>query len=219
MNGVQIIDVRAVGADSELISLILSDGSEVLCSYAEYVSLNLPVDGELTEADSLLLQRSARVIALKRLALRKLAARPMSRKELKSLLLRSHKNKPAPAVDEVETALSQLDTGGYVNDEAFAAFWVDQRDRFRPRSARMLRAELANKGVSREIIDDMATQGSEIDRAVKAGSSAARTAKRRFGDDRKAFNVLAGAALQRRGFTFAIIRQALDILWDEHSSE
>ncbi len=215
----KIIDVRTVGPDSELVALTLSGGDEILCSYTEYISLNLPASGELTEEESLLLQRSARVIALKRAALRKLTARPMSRKELKTMLLRPHKNKPAPAADEVESALNLLVTAGYVNDEEFAAFWVDQRDRFRPRSSRMLHNELAGKGISREIIDEVAQQGSEIERAVYAGASASRTAKRRFGEDRKAFNAHVGAALQRRGFTFSVIRQALDRLWEELSAE
>ncbi len=37
----------------------------------------------------------------------------------------------------------------YVDDEAFAEFWVDQRETFRPRSRLALRQELAQKGLPR----------------------------------------------------------------------
>ena len=53
----------------------------------------------------------------------------------------------------VEVAAARLTEQGYLDDEQFARAWVESRDRARPRGERALRLELAQKGVSREIID------------------------------------------------------------------
>lgn len=56
-------------------------------------------------------------------------------------------------VELVEAALGRLIEQGYLDDEQFARTWVESRDRARPRGERALRLELAQKGVSREIIE------------------------------------------------------------------
>lgn len=76
--------------------------------------------------------------------------RPRSEKEYK-LWFRKKK------VDETlqgET-LEKLTDLGLINDRAFAKWWVEQRSVFRPKSRRVLKLELAQKGISREIIDDV----------------------------------------------------------------
>lgn len=54
---------------------------------------------------------------------------------------------------EIEGAVDRLRAQRYVDDEAFARYWLEQRERFRPRGDRGLRMELAAKGVSREVIE------------------------------------------------------------------
>lgn len=76
--------------------------------------------------------------------------RPRSEREFK-LWFRSKK------VEETfqgET-LEKLTNLGLVDDTAFAKWWVEQRSVFRPKSRRALKQELAQKGISREIIDDV----------------------------------------------------------------
>lgn len=51
--------------------------------------------------------------------------------------------------------LQKLTNLGLVNDLAFAKWWVEQRSFFRPKSRRVLKLELAQKGISREIIDEV----------------------------------------------------------------
>jgi regulatory protein len=55
--------------------------------------------------------------------------------------------------DAVARALDRLRAQRYVDDEAFARYWVEQRERFKPRGDRALRTELVQKGVSRDVID------------------------------------------------------------------
>ncbi|MBA3876622.1 MAG: recombination regulator RecX [Anaerolinea sp.] len=52
----------------------------------------------------------------------------------------------------VTTAIERLAELGILDDDAFAAQWVESRDRARPRGERALRVELRQKGVDPETI-------------------------------------------------------------------
>ncbi len=75
-------------------------------------------------------------------------------------------------------AIDALRAQGYIDDEAFARYWVDQRARFRPKGDRALTSELMTKGVARETIDVIlgeADPDAEVKRARRAiGRSLAR---------------------------------------------
>ena len=53
-------------------------------------------------------------------------------------------------------------TLGYLDDVAFAAAWVESRDRARPRGSLALRQELLRKGVPREAIDEVLAERDAI---------------------------------------------------------
>ena len=55
--------------------------------------------------------------------------------------------------DTIDRAIDRLRAQRYVDDEAFARWWVEQRERFKPRGDRALRTELAQKGVARDVVD------------------------------------------------------------------
>ena len=55
--------------------------------------------------------------------------------------------------DTIDHAIDRLRAQRYVDDEAFARWWVEQRERFKPRGDRALRTELAQKGVARDVVD------------------------------------------------------------------
>ena len=55
--------------------------------------------------------------------------------------------------DTIDHAIGRLRAQRYVDDEAFARWWLEQRDRFKPRGDRALRTELAQKGVARDVVD------------------------------------------------------------------
>ena len=100
------------------------------------------------------------------IAVRYLAARPRSVAEIKRHL-RSKR------FDEVaqDKAIDALRAQRYIDDEAFARYWVEQRARFRPKGDRALVSELLGKGVPRETIDLVlgeADPGAEVRRARDA---------------------------------------------------
>lgn len=58
----------------------------------------------------------------------------------------------------VAGAIERLTELGVLDDEAFARSWLESRDRARPRGERALRAELARKGIDRQLADDVLTE-------------------------------------------------------------
>ena len=96
-------------------------------------------------------------------AVRYLGSRPRSVSEIKRHLRTKRFDDVAQ-----DTAIEQLRAQRYIDDEAFARYWVEQRLRFRPKGDRALVTELMQKGVARETIDLVlgeADPGAELERA------------------------------------------------------
>lgn len=83
--------------------------------------------------------------------------RPRSKYEIERYLLR----KKVPNNFQVDL-MKKLVHLELVDDEKFALWWIEQRNTFRPKGKSALRAELASKGVDREVIDSVLS-GVEID--------------------------------------------------------
>lgn len=95
-------------------------------------------------------------------ALRFISYRPRSEKELRDFLtkkLTMWKVTGNVLIDKVVARMGEL---GYVDDEKFAAWWVDQRTAFRPKGNRLISMELKAKGVADGVISSvLASRGSE----------------------------------------------------------
>src|ERR1041385_6168697 len=86
-------------------------------------------------------------------AVRFLGQRPRSTAEVRHNL--TDKEVDVSVIDEV---IGRLESQGYLDDAAFARYWVANRQQFRPRGARALRFELREKGVPTPIIDEVLTE-------------------------------------------------------------
>ncbi|HJW48832.1 MAG TPA: regulatory protein RecX [Candidatus Limnocylindria bacterium] len=82
------------------------------------------------------------------LAVRYLAGRPHTVAEI-----HRHLRSKKFDVETIDHAIDRLRAQRYVDDEAFARWWLEQRERFKPRGHRALRTELAQKGVGRDVVD------------------------------------------------------------------
>lgn len=140
-------------------------------------------------------------------ALNYLSYRPRSRKEIDTYL-----QKREVPQDQIEDVVSRLERAGLVDDEEFARFWVENRERFRPRGLRALRYELWQKGVSQEIIDRALES---VDVEGSAYRSAGKKARQLRSLDRQTFYRKMIAFLSRRGFDYEVAREATDRCWAE----
>jgi len=188
--------------------------------------INIYIDGEfafgLPEIDAVKLRKGQEVTDEEIVELREIDAvaravevgiqllsyRPRSVAEVRQKLVK--KETPEPII---ATALDRLQTLGYLSDEAFARFWIENRSQFKPRSVRALSYELQQKGVARSVIDALVNDMvDEEDAAYRAGLQKVR---RYRGKPQSEFETKLGAFLQRRGFHYGIIRGALDRLIEE----
>lgn len=146
-------------------------------------------------------------------ALRFLAQRPRSEQEVRRRLRRAGVAEAAE-----EAVISQLRQHALVDDAAFAEYWVGQRQTFRPRGARLLRAELRQHGVDARSAEAAAetTAASAVDDAYRAAQKRARQLGSASADER-AFKTRLGQFLGRRGFDWETISVAVNRLWDERA--
>lgn len=148
-------------------------------------------------------------------ALAFLGHRPRSEQEIRRRLARSE----VPG-EVVERVVARLREHGLVDDQAFARYWLEQRQTFRPRGARLLRAELRQKGVDAETAGAVAEElaGTADEDAVRAARKKAQQLASQ-GCDQRTFRERLGQFLGRRGFGWDVISPTVDRLWDEVRGE
>ncbi|HLY24892.1 MAG TPA: RecX family transcriptional regulator, partial [Aggregatilineales bacterium] len=140
-------------------------------------------------------------------AIRFLGQRPRSTAEVRRSL--SQRQIDAGVIDEV---IARLEGQGYLDDAAFARYWIGNRQQFRPRGERALRFELREKGVPDSIIGETL---SGFDTSEAAYQAAQDRARRLRGLEKREFREKLGAFMARRGFDFETVREVTDRLWAE----
>ena len=171
------------------------------------VAARLRVGQTLSETDLAALEREEAYETAHEMALRFLEPRPRSRAEVKQQL-----RKKQVASDVIDQVIARLTDAGLIDDEAFAKYWVENREAFRPRAGRALRFELKRKGLSDAAIKEAIGTLDESESAYRAGT--ARAARWR-NLERRAFMEKLGAFLVRRGFSYEVAKDAAKRLWDE----
>jgi regulatory protein len=106
----------------------------------------------------------------------------------------------------IAAALQRLIEQHYLDDSEFARFWLEDRSRFRPRSASALRYELRQKGLDRDTIEEALSSVDE-DEAAWAAASTRLARLQGLPDDQ--FEQKLTAFLARRGFGYDIIRRTV----------
>ena len=140
-------------------------------------------------------------------AVRFLSFRPRSTSEIRDNLTK--KQVPPEAI---ETALERLTQLGYVDDLAFARYWVNNRDEFRPKGPLALRQELREKGITSRLCDQVLA---EVDFADAAYRAVQRQVRRWNGLDQTTFRQKVYEFLARRGFRAETIRDVTGRLQEE----
>jgi regulatory protein len=147
-------------------------------------------------------------------ALNYLSFRPRSREEVRRYLRRKQ---TSPEI--IEAALAHLDHLDFVNDRAFASFWIETREQFSPRGAHALKNELRMKGVERDVVDELVNDEQDEERALRAGRKKAQSLVHIPGMDYATFRSRLGSFLQRRGFGYEVSTRTVRALWKELTSE
>jgi regulatory protein len=145
-------------------------------------------------------------------ALRFLDFRPRSEGEIRIKL-----KQKGFETEKIDVVVSKLRTSNVLHDDHFAASWVDSRNEFHPRSQKLIRYELRNKGINDQQIDKaLKSSANDHELALKAGKKVAR---RYSGLDWQEFRKKLSTHLARRGFSYDIVSPVVKMIWDELQSE
>ncbi len=139
-------------------------------------------------------------------ALNFLSYRPRSEREIRDRLGRH--DFAAPTLTAVLERLREL---RLVDDEAFAEYWIGQRQAHAPRGSLLLKQELFRKGVASETTA-AAIDSAELDddTAYQAGAKRARQLR---AAEQRDFTQRMSAYLARRGFGWDVVSPAVKRLW------
>ena len=174
------------------------------------VAARLHKGQQLSDAEIAELRTNDEVDKAYQAALLYLAARPRSRAEVERRL-----HEKGHAEDAIDAALTRLEARSYVDDAAFAAFWVENRSQFRPRSVAVIAHELRQKGVESETVRAAVT---EIDEESAAWTAVEPRLERWRTLTKAEFEQKIMAHLARRGFGFEVARKVARRAWEKQQT-
>ena len=169
------------------------------------VERSLAVGGELTTARQRQLESEDQRRGAIAAALRLLAVQPRSEQDLRQRLHR--RGFPRDAID---VALGRMRDLGYLDDAAYARFFVEARQAATPRSRHALAFELGRKGINRDVAAGVVASLSDEDAAYAAAERRLRALR---GLDRQTFRRRLGSFLAGRGFSYGVARATIDRSW------
>jgi len=172
--------------------------------------LRLKVNNEYTDEELTELEIESQFGKVYGRALEYCLMRPHSGKEVREYLYRKTRDTPAKTggikkgvSPEVTTRVfNRLVEKGYVDDEKFTRYWVENRSLVKGVSRRKLSAELYSKGIASAIIEQHLSQSERTDEDELTKIIAKKRA--RYSDAQKFMQYLA-----RQGFSYDDIKTAL----------
>jgi len=127
-----------------------------------FVKYNLKEGQELSEEAVTKIVKEAEFQKIYDKILRFASLRPRSEKEFHDWLVKHKIHKSIH--NDIFNRLKRLD---FLNDRKFAVWWIEQRQVFRPKSSRVLRQELIQKGVKKDLIEEVLSEA-KIDEVTQA---------------------------------------------------
>lgn len=181
----------------------------------QLTELGIKVGKEYTDEELVLLENESAYGKLYTRALEYSMLRPHSAREMKDYLWRKTratkyksrsgelKSRPGVSQEIADRVYARLAEKGYINDDTFARWWVENRMLRKGVSRRKLQAELAAKGVASGTIHEALAHTERNDGDELAKIIAKKRAK--YPDDQKLI-----AYLARQGFSYEDITSGID---------
>ena len=205
----KITSIQQQKKNPERVSIFLDDKFAFGLDSKFLVDFDLFKDKELGEQDIGKIVRKDLGEKIKSRVLNLIARRPRSEKEIRDYIERKFYEGKFDVEDQyrenlVESVIEPLKEYKYVDDEAFARWYVNNRVEFKPRGKRVLKVELKLKGISDDIISTVLSfeDGAELEMANRLAEKKLRTLSRL--DESKQREKLI-AFLQRKGFGWDVI--------------
>lgn len=214
----RITSVSAQQKDPNRVNVMVDGKFRFSLDVFQLSDLSIKVGHEYTEQELTELETESQFGKLYSRALEYCLMRPHSAREVKDYLFkktfsrryksrRTGELKERPGVSRAltERVFERLLTKGYINDEKFTRYWIENRNQTKGISRRKLQAELMAKGIERQIIERTLMEserhdGDELRKMVIKK-------RMRYPDNQKLMRYLAG-----QGFGYDDIKSAIDDL-------
>ncbi len=149
-------------------------------------------------------------------AFKLLSFRPRSCHEIK-LKLDAYCTKKKFPENLAEKVITDLLEKNFLNDEEFALWWKEQRSGRRVKGYRLIKIELAQKGIPSEIIEKVLVQDQNSKDQELASALALISKKSRLFSQipKKEAEVKIANLLMRRGFSWSIISKVIDSMGEK----
>lgn len=110
----------------------------------------------------------------------------------------------------IDKAIDKLRAQRYLDDEAFARYWVEQRDEHRPRGERAIVSELMQKGVARDVIELVLGEREPDSEVKRAREVIRRPITRWVSMDENERKRKIHQFLATRGFSYDVIEEVIE---------
>ncbi|HET9850170.1 MAG TPA: RecX family transcriptional regulator [Candidatus Saccharimonadales bacterium] len=189
----------------ERVNIFLAGKYSFSLSLDELIRERLKKDQELTEAELKKLKKISADGKLRSRSLEWLLGRPHSTREFKDYL-----RKKQVEAELTESLIDEFTTKGYLDDEKFAQWFTDLRQR-KYKSRRAIKAELAGKGISGELAEQVLSQSNANEEEAIKEIIAKKSKSSRYRDD----SLRLMKYLTSQGFNYSLVKKCLA----EHKTE
>lgn len=206
----KITGITAQQKDKNRINVMVDGKYRFSLDIFQYADLGIKIGQDYTDEELTVLETESQFGKVYARALEYCLMRPHSSREVRDYLYRKTRDtrmktgemKKGIAPEITDRVFDRLVEKGYVDDEKFARYWVENRNLTKGASQRKLRSELQSKGVASGIIDKYLAESArsdegEIEKIIMKK-------RKRYPDDQKLMQYLA-----RQGFSYDDIKQAL----------
>jgi regulatory protein len=205
-----ITGISAQQKDKNRVNVMVDGKYRFSLDIFQYADLGIKIGQEYSDEELTLLETESQFGKVYARALEYCLMRPHSSREVRDYLYRKTRDtrtktggvKKGVAPEITDRVYDRLVEKGYVDDEKFARYWVDNRNLTKGMSQRKLQAELRSKGVESSIIDRYLAESNRSDEDEISKIIAKK--RNRYPDDQKLMQYLA-----RQGFSYDDIKDAL----------
>ena len=193
-----ITDIKQAVHNENRVNVYVNGKYSFSLDIAQVVDMGVKIGRVLTAEELADFKRASEFGKLYQRTLEWVLTRPRSERETRDYLYKKirEKNLDRTFIDEI---IQKLFAKNYLNDEKFAAYYIENRFTKKGISAKRLKLELMKKGIGNELVDEILDQSPRTDEAeIKKIIKRKRTKY----DDDKLIQYLC-----RQGFDYALSRE------------
>lgn len=206
----KVTGLTAQQKDKNRINVMVDGKYRFSLDIFQVADLGIRVGKDYTEQELVELETESQFGKTYARALEYCLMRPHSAKEVRDYLYRKTRDsrtktggvKKGVSPEITARVFERLVEKGYINDEKFARYWVENRNLTKGASRRKLTAELRAKGVESSIVERLLAESPRSDEDELQKIIAKK--RGRYADERKFMQYLA-----RQGFSYDDIKRAL----------